>query len=252
MATVSNQLIEDILKTLPIGVYLGDRAQVEFSPDADTSSFNPLTCKITVSAQNIHRNLKNLPDTKDVEKFVRVALYHELSHMILTPRSIPQSYITPQLNIFEDERIETLFSNYYRDVDFKRAVFLENWEVGGEDNAKSAMDFFFNICRFRQGPEQFVSKVNALIERWRRLDSNSDSRDAQSYINEINRFYREAENFWNEDQRRKEEEKAKNDQQNSENSESENVDEGESETEDAFDSFEHSVSIDFFCQKRLQ
>ena len=52
-------------------------------------------------------------------------LYHELSHVILTPRTIFVRRNEEErdiINIFEDERIETLLQKFYIKVDFKDFV----------------------------------------------------------------------------------------------------------------------------------
>lgn len=177
MASVSAQYIKDILNTLPIGYYLGERAEIEFSETAPTSMCNPVTGKIVISANNVLEALKDMPNDADTEEFIRDALYHEVSHLILTPRCAAgygsyERKIYPYMNIFEDERIESILKNFYRKVNFKRFVFTMNhWTPDQE--IKDATQFFFHIVRYRKGPEEFVRKVPELILKWHEINCNT-------------------------------------------------------------------------------
>ena len=104
--------------------------------------------------------LKNAPDDIDRESVIRGLFYHEISHALLTYRTdifkeVMRSFYKgflkgvkrqlsskPEIkaqqikyleenfhdimNIFEDERIETVCKHYYMNVDFKRNLFLIN------------------------------------------------------------------------------------------------------------------------------
>ena len=226
MASVSAQYIKDILKTLPIGYYLGERAEIEFSETAPTSMCNPVTGNILISANNVLEALEDMPDDADTEEFIRDALYHEVSHLILTPRCATgygtyERKIYPYMNIFEDERIECILKNFYRKVNFKRFVFIMNhWTPDQKIN--DATQFFFNIVRYRQGPEEFVKKVPELILKWHEINCNTTNYEEPSewfkknymngtdvygysygyspYDHEIYDFWRKVAEYWKKNQ----------------------------------------------------
>lgn len=142
---------QDVLKTLPVGYYLGHPVSLRLDPTGD-STYIELDCeRVTVSYKNICTALENAPDDIDPEPIIRALLYHEISHALLTPRGLlstansdliykccsrykngtdKAAYIRDHvhdiINIFEDERIETTCRNYYMNVDFKRLVVLLN------------------------------------------------------------------------------------------------------------------------------
>ena len=161
--------IKSVLKTLPISYYCGRELQVELDESADTSFIDIMNDTITVSAKNVSSVLNALAeqgteiDDETFDKAVRCPLYHEVSHAILTPRSISANYHCPNdheiVNIFEDQRIETILKSYYRNVDFPWMVKL----VNGEIEETTALQRFFNIVRFGKGKEEFVRRRDHII-----------------------------------------------------------------------------------------
>ena len=198
MATVSNVKIKKILDTLPIGYYLGTRATIEFSETATTSVCSPITQTIIVAANNVHDAIRSLPDGINVEPFIRAALYHEVSHLILTPKSMEVNNIR---NIFEDERIETILGGYFKDVNFKKFVFLlNNWKPDYEPD--SAESLFYSIVRFRQGPEELVERVGKIIKKFRSINANTPwcgaSPDVVNYCWDIDSLWGDVQAYWRE------------------------------------------------------
>ena len=223
---VSLSYCEDVLKTLPVGYYLGHPVAVRLDPKGE-ATYIELDCeRITVSFKNIADACKSAPDSYDRENIIRSLFYHEISHAIMTPaklmvrlsssnfrgdiikkfattlpasrrknaKRIPNKYAIPPenlayimshlrdlVNIFEDERIETLLSSYYMNVDFKRLVVLLN----GDPKAiydRDPMGRFFAIVRYRYGGPNLVGKVQKLICTTQSLDNDSDTWLCDNYI----------------------------------------------------------------------
>ena len=212
MVKISHEMIADILKTLPIGYYLGTRTAVVYEQTGG-SYCNLMDGTIHVSGETVMHVLAGLPDTADaeeVENATRAILYHELSHVICTPKM----GVSDPRNIFEDERIETLLSKYYLGVDFKRACFAANgWTPDWKPD--NALKYFFGIVRFRQGPEYFVKKVAELIKKWAKLRANAGRYDTNDFAYDIDCFWEEVQADWNKNsQKRKQEQQQRNDQRN--------------------------------------
>lgn len=184
---VSKIKVQNILSTLPIGYYVGRNVPVELV-DGDKSYYMLVDDKICIGYDMMARVLDEIDSSNEDD--IRAVLYHELSHAILTPKCIECEDI---YNIFEDERIETILSKYYLNVDFKSFVKKLNGFDGTFD-PKSAKEAFYSIVRFRTGPKYLVDEVDRLIHSYRRL--NSSSRNTYSYEYEIDKFYEEVEKWF--------------------------------------------------------
>jgi hypothetical protein len=171
---MNKRLIDKILKTLPIGWYLG--AKVPVTIDDEPGSYtNLVTQEIHLSYQNLRPAMDKLgdDDKEHYEENVRCLLYHELSHVILTNRDIddfctdPHGYNTEMrhtiMNVFEDERIETLNRRMFLHVDFKRFIKAVCGYIPGT-KPTSAYEAFFYTVRFREGKPEFVERVSAIIK----------------------------------------------------------------------------------------
>lgn len=198
---VSIGYCEDVLKTLPVGYYLGHRVSAKLDPVGDDTYIDMNTESIIISYNNIVTMLKNAPDDIDRESVIRGLFYHEISHALLTWRPAAIKYVMeyfdcqllkevkkqlsskPEIkaqqsvylkenfpdimNIFEDERIETACKNYYMNVDFKRNLFLINGIdpmelVNNEDPIKR----FYAVVRYRVGKPEFIEIRDSLIMRF--------------------------------------------------------------------------------------
>lgn len=181
---------QDVLKTLPVGYYLGHPVSLRLDPTGD-STYIELDCeRVTVSYNNICEALKNAPDDIDPEPIIRALLYHEISHALLTPRCLLSSvsfnfitkccsrykncydkaayiwnHIHDIINIFEDERIETTCRNYYMNVDFKRLLVLLNGDPKEFMN-RDPIGKFFALVRYRIGPKEQLETVSSIIKQF--------------------------------------------------------------------------------------
>lgn len=176
-----------ILSTLPVGYYCGRRIPITLDAEADTSYYIPMEDVICISFPIIEKGVNALPDGSDLEKAVRSMLYHETSHAILTPQGLMNRWddeITRNImNVFEDERIETLLADFYMNVDFKAQLYNI---CGKPQPPKDALAAFFNIVRYRVGPEEFVNRVATIINRYK--DTNAASR-CDKYRRDISDLY---------------------------------------------------------------
>lgn len=200
---ISYNEVKNIADTLPIGFYARDRITLEVSKDSPASYYSPLENKINLSYLTVLQSIKKLPDNSSyLETAVRCILYHEVSHAMLTPLMD----ITDVINIFEDERIETLLAHYYHNVDFKRNIFLLNDYQGEEP--KDTLQQFYHLVRFRKGKPEYLAEVNRIIEKyskmnrqsedywsWWRDNNNEDGcTNPSSYIEEIYDLYNKLQN----------------------------------------------------------
>jgi len=179
---ITKERAQSILRTLPIGYYLKRNIDVELSETASTSYIDLENERITIAMNNFYKAHKSAVSDEQLEETVRAILYHELSHALLTPKCLD---VTDIMNIFEDERIETLLKNFYINVDFKQ-------NIGKFVNVDTLNDMvprelFFKIVRFRKGPQHFVDRVSYLIKRYMHI--NAETTEVSDYCWEINNFY---------------------------------------------------------------
>lgn len=183
---VSASYCEEVLRTLPVGYYLGHQVTMNLDTKGDATFINMENESITVSYKNIADMCENAPEDIDKESIIRSLFYHEISHAIMTPspKTLPQDStffrtacgLSPDkaqyiftifkdlFNIFEDERIETLLTNYYMNVNFKRnVILLNNIDPNVEQYNKDPIKKFFVLVRYRVGPEELVKEVSNLI-----------------------------------------------------------------------------------------
>lgn len=181
--------VEDVLKTLPIGYYFGAKADVKLVNGPNTYCA-PDRNEICISYPTIAGLLKDLKtdDPHQLEKDIRCLLYHEVSHLILTPKALLH---TPSLqsyhfsdpiiyaaylksssydsvrktveNIVEDQRIETMLQDYFFDVDFKE--FNIRLNAGMPETPRTAEDLLFMAVILRKGPAELVEAADALINK---------------------------------------------------------------------------------------
>lgn len=196
---ITKKQLESIVATLPIGLYCGRRIPVTISETAETSYYVPTTDSIVISLQIISDGLKNVKeeDGYTKEMAVRAMLYHEVSHAFLTPSF--HNYMDRKINIFEDERIETILKGYYLDTNFKQNLF---YICGGPDSLTSPRDAyqaFFQVVRYRFGKQEFVDRVQQIIDKYEHLNCNNDiwnddNSDTYHYRDDIFRLFRDIEN----------------------------------------------------------
>lgn len=183
-------MIKSIAEGLPIGLYAKRRIPVAIDEEEPTSYYNPVSDEIVISSKIIQEGLKHVHKKKDIEPAVRSMLYHEVSHSILTPNRMK---MTDWMNIFEDERIETILGDYFLDVDFKKQVLHINGFKSLDEvpnPAPTAMAKFYSVVRFGIGEKKFVDEVDRIIKDYAKFNSSTDLWQTYRYIDEVKALYR--------------------------------------------------------------
>ena len=184
---LTKQYVEGVFKTLPIGYYLGRDIACSVEENEETSYFSPTEQKIVISYEQV---VKACEHCVDVETALRSVLYHEISHTLLTPKDLKMDDI---INVFEDERIETLLNNYYMGVDFWKNRFAINGFNSIEEAKKIPMDTdfqkFYALVRFHIGSQQFIDNVDKIIQRYDHLRWNTEG-CCWDYYYDIQNLYR--------------------------------------------------------------
>lgn len=218
---------EDILKTLPIGYYLGHPVACCLDPDGQDTFINMDTESVTISYPTIATALENIKVPVEPESVIRGLLYHEISHALLTPTRLFSVYsprvlettlnttgyskeraryltanVRKIMNIFEDERIETLCRDYYMNVDFKKNLFLINDVVPKEVAASpDPMNRFFAGVRFREASPELLAEVKTAIRKTANLCHGSSCDTCTNYVRMIlelfNKFIKDSDDLSN-------------------------------------------------------
>lgn len=193
---VSFNQVKAITDTLPIGLYASRRIDTVLKDKEECSYYNPETDNIVISYEQLTSGFKNLKPTDNIETIVRSMFYHEVSHAILTPKALPNPDF---INIFEDERIETVLNGYYYGTDFdqcKKAV----CDYDPNHIPQNTLDAFFYLVRFRQCSDNtYLKRVADIISKYATLHRCSEfwSNPRHNrvgycdYYNEVDRLYRD-------------------------------------------------------------
>lgn len=192
--------VDSIVRTLPIGLYAKRRVPCELDAEAETSYYNPAEDTIVISYPIIADSLVPVKESEEYTKetAVRSMVYHEVSHAILTPKNFLSHYYIRNanaLNIFEDERIETLLRNFYLDVDFKKQVYYVN---GGIKEPTNALEAFYNLVRFGIDFHGLLPRVNKIINKYSNL-SIINNENVSDYVWDILDLYQDVENYFGSD-----------------------------------------------------
>lgn len=174
MAVISLEYFKSIAKTVPISYYAKRAISLTVSDKESSSFYNPFKDAITLSyAAMAHMFDKMKDDSPEIEEVIRSVIYHEVSHALITPKDLMGGHCRYTLwrnamNVIEDERIETVFRNFYLNTNFRKSIILLNNYTGGDpDNAFNA---FYYAVRFKYGKKELVYKANKLVSRFIRMN----------------------------------------------------------------------------------
>lgn len=182
---------EQVLSTLPIGYYTGRRIAVKLDENEETSFYSPVEDSIIVSYKIIAHRMEHISEGSNEEEAIRSMLYHEVSHAILTPEKLRPN---TAINIFEDERIESVLRNYYHGVDFRKQLY--DIHGGHAPEAKNTEQAFFNAVRFGLGTAKIQAEINRLIKKYAKMNRNTPEWNSSTgiccdnYREDINALYR--------------------------------------------------------------
>lgn len=204
--------IENILKTLPVGYYIGRNVPLKLTNE-NGSYYVPMDDEAYISYPMLNKVMTKIEsklNDENIERLTRTLTYHEISHAFITPKSLSMNNI---VNVFEDERIESMCRNYYKGVDFKELLMLVNdWDGKTEPAHDTPFSVWYSLVRYHLGKPRFLIKVAALLKKYRKLHRFSNYWSYYNYKDEIMALYREVEEDFLKDElekQRKAEEEAK-------------------------------------------
>lgn len=181
---------ESIINTLPIGYYAGRRVKVNLEKEVSTSFYSPMEDMIVISYPIIETRLKQAAEGCDEEEAVRSMLYHEVAHAILTPADNLRNSM--QVNVFEDERIESVLRHYFHNVNFRQQLY--DLYGGHAPKADSAEKAYYNAVRFGLGTAAVQKEVNRMLKEYapimRSTDRWDDTPCCRAYEDDIYRLWR--------------------------------------------------------------
>ena len=194
---LTKELLQHYINKVPIGYYVGRNVDVSIG-DKDDTYFDLVKSTIVISYPTIKDNARLIRTDADAEKSVRHLIFHELSHALLTPRIL---HIDMVLNVFEDERIESILKNYYLDTDFK--AFVKKLNGFKNQPPENEWDAWYQLVRYRRGPVYFLSRVHEIIDDYTHLDIAVSRIDTEirssirNYETEVNKLYEEFVKWYN-------------------------------------------------------
>lgn len=203
----SNETIQREFNKLDVGYYLGEYIPVTLDTEGvnSTSYFDPMNWEIVIAVNNVHQAMANVSsaDQAVLEETLRSVLFHEVSHALRTPKTmfrdaktlaeaekIPNG--TDIINIFEDERIETLEKYTFIKVNFKKNIMrITGWDPKNPKDPTSAMDYFFQVVRYRWGARDLVDEVSRIIDVYKYVDARYvQTSTVHRYISEVFELYK--------------------------------------------------------------
>lgn len=189
--------VEEIVKTLPIGLYAKRRIPMSCDAKEETSYYVPSEDRIVISFPIIATALKTLPDNAtpdEIETAIRSMVYHETGHGMLTPKSL-MNYANNNtakyaLNVFEDERLETILANVFLDVDFV----AQKYAINGIDPSNipkptTARQAFYFAVRFRYGKKKWLNNIDYIIKKYQHINAYTNYYGFYSYYREVIELY---------------------------------------------------------------
>lgn len=204
--------IENILKTLPVGYYIGRNVPLKLTNE-NGSYYVLMDDEAYISypiLNNVMTKIESKLNDENIERLTRTLTYHEISHAFITPKSLSMNKI---VNVFEDERIESMCRNYYKGVDFKELLMLVNdWDGKTEPAHDTPFSVWYSLVRYHLGKPRFLIKVAALLKKYRKLHRFSNYWSSCIYKDEIMALYSEVEEDFLKDElekQRKAEEEAR-------------------------------------------
>lgn len=184
-----------IFDTLPIGYYLGRSIDITLSETSEGSYFDPAKDCIIISYPCIAKTVTTVStdmSDEDIETLIRGLVYHEVSHVILTPKNLmthcSNNRERTAVNILEDERIETLFRDVYMLTDFKKNVLMIN-NYDGTSKPKNKEEAFYHLVRFHQGEKSWLERLHTLIRNHSAVNSVTDSYNVRNMARDYIEFY---------------------------------------------------------------
>lgn len=170
--------MREIARTLPIGYYLGRKVPV-FVEDGNRAYCDVVKGDVHIGVGLLQTAADHIDATDaaewDRETLLRCLLYHEIGHLLLTPKwykvirvknangnSYREEKSNTILNIFEDERLERILSKYFMGVKFRKFVKLVCKGEGG--GRKDDIAKIYRAIRLRDAPKDVSDAVDTAIK----------------------------------------------------------------------------------------
>lgn len=206
--------VKKVFDTLPVGYYIGRDVKRELSKSEDGSYYDPMNDKIIISFPFIKEGLDK-SETTDIENDTRTLLYHEVSHAFLTPKRLINAFrycgarfgyneltigisFNSIINIFEDERIERIFDNYFYGVNFRKyCERVNNWK--GISHATDIKEAWFDFIRFRvtvKRCEELLPQIDEIIKINKTLTNRSSDLNSIDYCSHVWKLFINFFNKW--------------------------------------------------------
>lgn len=170
--------MREIARTLPIGYYLGRKVPV-FVEEGQRAYCDVVKGDVHIGVGLLQTAADHIDATDaaewDRETLLRCLLYHEIGHLLLTPKwykvisvknangnSYREEKSNTILNIFEDERLECILSKYFMGVKFRKFVKLVCKGEGG--GRKDDIAKIYRAIRLRDAPKDVSDAVDEAIK----------------------------------------------------------------------------------------
>ena len=170
--------MREIAKRLPVGYYLGRKVPVTIEPEGGAYC-DVVKGEIYIGMPILQIAADHIDATDaakwDREKTLRCLLYHEVGHLLLTPKWLGEGYVSVRkpdgdydpdgkalLNIFEDERLEQVLSHFFIGVDFKGFARLVNKGKEGKSSKRTMR--FLDAVRLRLTTPKISKMVDDAIQ----------------------------------------------------------------------------------------
>ena len=189
---ITYEEMRDIAARLPVGYYLGRKVPVIVEPSGGAYC-DAIKCEIHIGMSLLAQAASHITAADaakwDREKMLRCVLYHEVGHVLLTPKWLfnisvakpdgsgcfPRSTTGHDiLNIFEDERLERMLSAFFIGVDFNGFVHLVN---GGNNSGKTVTEKLYNAIRLRKTTPAISTEVDDAIQSLVGISGATDAYD---------------------------------------------------------------------------
>lgn len=170
--------MREIAKRLPVGYYLGRKVPVTIEPEGGAYC-DVVKGEIHIGMPILQVAADHIDATDaakwDREKMLRCLLYHEVGHLLLTPKWLGDGYVSVSrpdgsydpdekalLNIFEDERLEQVLSRFFIGVDFKEFARLVSKGAEGKSSKRTMR--FFDAVRLRLTTPEISEMIDDAIQ----------------------------------------------------------------------------------------
>lgn len=185
-------LAKKYVASCPISFYLHRKMKIELDPVGSASSYYPYEDRIKISFSQLEKEIEGISDD-EADTMIRSNVYHEVSHALLTPKDLLHFYDAEDaqiMNIFEDERIETIAQSVFYNVNFKKSIkhLLRNLK----DMPPTEVAYFFLVVRLDKGKQEDVDMKNKIIDSFSKMTRETDDSYAlRKYVETVQNFYKE-------------------------------------------------------------